>query len=210
LEETFTRGEMEMFHTFRNTPMATTTKSAGTVLIAALISTGAAVADDISKVTGTVGGDIPLKVVILSADGRFRDIGRTPDYKTGSFSIDLKEKVSKYHWEVFAPKDVEPCDKKRDEIKSSINVKCLHSKVEEKQATIHPSPSPTAAPTDSQRNVAVQTCTDDARDARGRCPQQGSGQQHAAPTDSQRNVAVQTCTDDARDARGRCPQQGSR
>ena len=159
-----------MFRTFRNTLMATTTKSAGAVLIAALISTGTAVADDISKVTGNIGGNIPLKVVILSADGRFREIGRTPDYKTGSFSIDLKEKVSKYHWEVFAPKDVEPCDKKRDETKSSLNVKCLRSKAEEKP------PSPTAAPS----------------------PQQGSGQQHdkdksqAAPKDS--GLATQVAT----------------
>lgn len=120
--------------------IATVTKFAGAILVAALINTDAAVAGDISKVTGNIAGNVPLKVVIL--DEHFRDIGRTPDYKTGGFSIELKVKVSRYHWEVFAPNDVEPCDKKRDETNSSINVKCLHSKAEKKQ------PSPIAAPTD--------------------------------------------------------------
>src|SRR5579872_273538 len=118
------RGETAMFHTIRNTLMAATAKSTGAVLIAALISTGTAAADDISKVTGNIVGKVPLRVVILSADGRFRDIGRTSEFKTGNFSIDLKEKVSKYHWEVFAKGELSPCDKKRDVATSSITAKC--------------------------------------------------------------------------------------
>jgi hypothetical protein len=84
----------------------------------------AAAAGSISKVQVNNAGSTPLKVVILTADGNFVDIGRTPDYKTGSFSIDLKQKVSKYHWEVFAPGAVEPCQKLRDETSSSITVQC--------------------------------------------------------------------------------------
>jgi hypothetical protein len=87
-----------------------------------------AAADGISTVAVNNDGKIPLKVVILTADGGFVDIGRTPDYKIGSFSIDLKKKVSKYHWEVFAPGDVEPCQKLRDETKSSITVRCDQAK----------------------------------------------------------------------------------
>jgi hypothetical protein len=76
-------------------------------------------------------GKIPLKVVIL--DMSKNDIGRTPDYKTGSIPpITLKQNVTKYHWEVFAPGDVEPCQIGHDETKSSITVQCQRSKAEEK------------------------------------------------------------------------------
>jgi hypothetical protein len=98
----------------------------------------AAAADNISTVTVNNNGKIPLKVVIL--DAAFADIGRTSDYKTGSFSIPLKKQVGKYHWEVFAPGDVEPCQKLRDETKSSITVQCQHSKAEDKPPPPAPEP----------------------------------------------------------------------
>lgn len=109
-----------MFRSFLNTPTMTTTKCAGAFFIAVLISIGTASADDISKVTGNVGGKVPLMVTIVSADGRSRELGRMTDYKTGSFSIDLKEKVSKYHWQAFKKSETTPCDKNRDVTTSSI------------------------------------------------------------------------------------------
>jgi hypothetical protein len=74
------------------------------------------------KVTVTNGGQVPLKVVIL--DTSFVDIGRTADYQTGSFDIRLKHGVAKYHWEVFTPGAVEPCDKRRNITTDAITVQC--------------------------------------------------------------------------------------
>jgi len=76
-------------------------------------------------------GKVPLKVVILDAV-KFSELGRTPDYKTGTFVVDLNQHVSKYHWEVFAPGDKEPCQKLRDETKPAITVHCDHTKESEK------------------------------------------------------------------------------
>ena len=68
-------------------------------------------------------GKVPLKVVILDM-GKY-DIGRTPDYELGSMPpITLKQKVAKYHWEVFAPGAKEPCQVGHDETRSSITVHC--------------------------------------------------------------------------------------
>jgi len=68
-------------------------------------------------------GKMPLKVVILQ-EQKFSELGRTPDFKKGSFDVDLKTPVAKYHWEVFRPGDLEPCMKKRDETSASISPKC--------------------------------------------------------------------------------------
>jgi hypothetical protein len=93
-----------------------------------------ATADNISTVTVNNDGKVPLKVVILDM-GKY-DIGRTPDYKLGDMPpITLKQKVSKYHWEVFAPGAQEPCQVGHDETRSSITVHCQPSKAEEKPAT---------------------------------------------------------------------------
>jgi hypothetical protein len=78
------------------------------------------------KISVTNSGDVPLKVVIL--DTGFIDIGRTPDYKTGTFEITLRHGVAKYHWEVFTPGAVEPCDKLRNVSESSIKVHCQRPK----------------------------------------------------------------------------------
>jgi hypothetical protein len=83
--------------------------------------------DLMKKVSVTNGGSVPLKVVIL--DAGFADIGRTPDYKTGSFDVTLKKGVAKYLWEVFMPGAVEPCQKKRDETKDTITVQCQAANV---------------------------------------------------------------------------------
>jgi hypothetical protein len=91
---------------------------------------------EIAAVAVNNGGKLPLKVVILDAD--FKELGRTSDYKTGSFSVELKTHVSKYHWEVFAPGDVEPCQKLRDETKNSISVGCDHTKAPEKLPPLPP------------------------------------------------------------------------
>jgi hypothetical protein len=90
-----------------------------------------AAADNISTVTVNNDGKVPLKVVILDM-GKY-DIGRTPDYELGSMPpITLKQKVAKYHWEVFAPGAKEPCQVGHDETRSSITVHCQPSKAEEK------------------------------------------------------------------------------
>ena len=78
--------------------------------------------DLMQKVSVTNDGQVPLKVVIL--DTGLADIGRTPDYKTGTFDITLKRGVAKYHWEVFAPGAKEPCQVGHDETRSSITVHC--------------------------------------------------------------------------------------
>jgi hypothetical protein len=104
-----------MFRTFRNMNAA---KSTGVAFIAALIFTGTAAADEFSKVTGNISGKVPLKIVILN--DKLVEIGRTSDYQTGSFSISLRDKVSKYHWEAFAKGESNPCDKNRDVTASSI------------------------------------------------------------------------------------------
>jgi hypothetical protein len=79
--------------------------------------------DNISTVTVNNDGKVPLKVVILDM-GKY-DIGRTPDYELGSMPpITLKQKVAKYHWEVFAPGAKEPCQVGHDETRSSITVHC--------------------------------------------------------------------------------------
>jgi hypothetical protein len=92
---------------------------------------GTLITQEFSTVTVNNTGKMPLKVVILDM-GKI-DIGRTPDYKSGSLPpITLKMPVSKYHWEVFAPGDVEPCQIGHDETKSSITVGCQRSKADEK------------------------------------------------------------------------------
>jgi hypothetical protein len=88
--------------------------------------------EKVTRVTVTNSGSIPLKVVIL--DEHSKELGRTSDYKTGSFSIALNPHVSKYRWEVFAPGDKEPCQEQRDETKSSITVQRQRSKAAEKAA----------------------------------------------------------------------------
>lgn len=87
------------------------------------------------KVTNT--GRIPLKVVILDAV-KFTEVGRSPDYRIGSIVVDLSQHVSKYHWEVFAPGDKEPCLKQRDETKPAITVRCDHTKESEKLPPLPP------------------------------------------------------------------------
>lgn len=86
----------------------------------------------LEKVAVTNSGQVPLKVVVL--DSGLVDIGRTSDYKTGSFSIQLKKGVVKYHWQVFAPGAKEPCQQQRDETKSSISVQCQRPKAADKAA----------------------------------------------------------------------------
>jgi hypothetical protein len=109
----------------------------------------------------TNGGKIPLKVVILDAV-KFSEIGRTPDYKIGSFDLELTQHVSKYHWEVFAPGDKEPCQKQRDETKPAITVRCDHTKESEKLP-----PLPVAATVGSV--WADQCNTNGAGGAKGTC-----------------------------------------
>jgi hypothetical protein len=81
----------------------------------------------VDKVTVTNGGQVPLKVVILDM-GKV-DIGRTPNYETGSVDIKLRRGVAKYHWEAFTPGAVEPCQVVHDETKSSITAQCQHAKI---------------------------------------------------------------------------------
>jgi hypothetical protein len=76
----------------------------------------------VDKVTVTNGGQVPLKVVILDM-GKV-DIGRTPNYATGSVDIKLTRGVAKYHWEAFTPGAVEPCQVVHDETKSAITAQC--------------------------------------------------------------------------------------
>jgi hypothetical protein len=81
----------------------------------------------VDKVTVTNGGQVPLKVVILDM-GKV-DIGRTPNYETGSVDIKLRNGVAKYHWEAFTPGAVEPCQVVHDETKSAITAQCQRPKV---------------------------------------------------------------------------------
>jgi hypothetical protein len=76
----------------------------------------------VDKVTVTNGGQVPLKVVILDM-GKV-DIGRTPNYETGSVDIKLRRGVAKYHWEAFTPGAVEPCQVVHDETRSAITAQC--------------------------------------------------------------------------------------
>jgi hypothetical protein len=76
----------------------------------------------VDKVTVTNGGQVPLKVVILDM-GKV-DIGRTPNYETGSVDIKLNRGVAKYHWEAFTPGAVEPCQVVHDETRSAITAQC--------------------------------------------------------------------------------------
>jgi hypothetical protein len=109
-----------MFHSFRNKLTATAARSAAAITIAALIGVGTAAAD-ISKVTVNNAGKMPLKVVILDA---VAEIGRTSDFKAGSFDVTLKKPTSKYHWQVFAQGDTVPCQQARDATTPSITVQC--------------------------------------------------------------------------------------
>jgi hypothetical protein len=107
-------------------------KKKGSIGFTQCTAATSAPAGSISTVTVNNTGKLPLKVVIL--DMGKSDIGRTADYKTGSIgSITLKTTVSKYHWEVFAPGDVEPCQVGHDETRLSITVGCQVSKAEEKK-----------------------------------------------------------------------------
>src|SRR5262249_55836901 len=80
----------------------------------------------VDKVTVTNSGQVPLKVVILDM-GKV-DIGRTPNYETGSVDIKLKRGVPKYHWEAFTPGAVEPCQVVHDETRTSITAQCQQAK----------------------------------------------------------------------------------
>jgi hypothetical protein len=103
---------------------------------------GTLITQGIATVTVNIQGKVPLKTVILSDPGK-SDIGRAnPDnyLKPGSSpTITLHDqqnkptKVSKYHWEVFAPGDVEPCAVGHDVTASSITVACERSKAEEQR-----------------------------------------------------------------------------
>jgi hypothetical protein len=76
----------------------------------------------VDKVTVTNGGQVPLKIVILDM-GKV-DIGRTPNYATGSVDIKLNRGVAKYHWEAFTPGAVEPCQVVHDVTVSAITAQC--------------------------------------------------------------------------------------
>jgi hypothetical protein len=143
--------EKTMLHTSRN--IRTAAKFAGTILITALIAVVTAAADDISMVSVTNSGKLPLRVVILSEPG-FGELGRSssPDFISasgGNGKITLKNKVNKYHWAVFAKgpdgrQDGEPCDSdhRKGVSASSITVGCDHTIAEQKRP---PAPPPATA-----------------------------------------------------------------
>jgi hypothetical protein len=145
-----------MFHTLRNVRTATTAKFAGTILITALIGAVTAAADDISEVSVTNSGKLPLKVVILSEPG-FGDLGRSSSIVSGHSghgTVHLKSKVKTYHWEVFAlgpdgQQDKEPCDSdhRKGVSASSITVGCDHTIAEQKKPPAPPPAATAAQPT---------------------------------------------------------------
>jgi len=97
----------------------------------------------VDKVTVTNGGQVPLKVVILDM-GKV-DIGRTPNYETGSVDIKLRRGVAKYHWEAFTPGAVEPCQVVHDETRSAITAQCQRPHPKLPDATQTPVTTPVSA-----------------------------------------------------------------
>lgn len=123
-----------MFRTLQNA-LATVGKSGiSAVLIAALLGVDTAAAEDISEVSVTNTGKLPVRIVILNTT--FGELGRTADFITRSGKVTLQKKVSKYHWEAFARGDPVPCVKQQNVSAPSITVRCDRTKAEENNPVI--------------------------------------------------------------------------
>ena len=199
--------------TWRNSRTAMTAKFAGTILITALIGAVTAAADDISVVSVTNSGKLPVKVVILSEPG-FGELGRSssPDFISGSGTVHLKSKVKTYHWEVFAKgpdgrQDSEPCDSdhRRGVTASSITVRCDHTMTAAKPPPPSTAPTPPTSPTTPTPPAprpAAAACSMNDRRPDGSCPPKSADVKQLADLEAEGKGAVEALKRAEDDLRG--------